>query len=222
MLLTLLSQDGVAAGSGSAALGAHRCRSGVAGCSIPSLREVKRSWYPVLVTTARDRIITSTEPVFDLHGFAGSGVDRLTEAAGVSSRTLYKHLGSKSGLVAAVLDARRERFAQFFDVATIDELFNALARWVRSEGARGCLFLRAAGEDGASFPEVSAAVAQYRELLHQVMRRVIQHETGSADEQLAEQLLVLFEGATSAASYDGKRAIDAARTAGTCLVAARK
>lgn len=183
---------------------------------------VKRSWYGALVTTARDRIITSTESVFDRHGFAGSGVDRLTEAAGVSSRTLYKHLGSKSGLIAAVLNARRERFAQFFDVATIDELFHALAKWVRSEGSRGCLFLRAAGEDGEPSPEVSAAVAQYRELLHRVMNRVIQHETGAADEQLAEQVLVLFEGATSAASYDGQRAVDAARTAGACLVATRK
>src|SRR5699024_10540841 len=94
------------------------CREGT-----PPPRGVKRSCYIVFVTTAPDRIITSTEPVFDQHGFAGSGVDRLTEAAGVSSRTLYKHLGSKSGLIAAVLNARRERFARLFDVATIDELF---------------------------------------------------------------------------------------------------
>ncbi|MFD2395878.1 TetR/AcrR family transcriptional regulator [Prauserella oleivorans] len=146
------------------------------------------------MTTTRERIISSTEPVFDQHGFAGIGVDRLTEAAGVSSRTLYKHMGSKTGLIAAVLDARRERFSRVFDVSTVDELFDALAAWVRSEGARGCLFLRALGEGGRSIPEVDRAVSQYRELLHRVMSRIVEHETGGADELLAEQLLVVFEG----------------------------
>lgn len=182
---------------------------------------VKRSWYIGRVTTTRERIISSTEPVFDQHGFAGIGVDRLTEAAGVSSRTLYKHMGSKTGLIAAVLDARRERFSRVFDVSTVDELFDALAAWVRSEGARGCLFLRALGEGGRSVPEVDRAVSQYRELLHRVMSRIVEHETGGADELLAEQLLVVFEGATSAASYRGQRAIDAARIVARSLVVTR-
>ncbi|MCP2251562.1 transcriptional regulator, TetR family [Prauserella aidingensis] len=173
------------------------------------------------MTTTRERIITSTEPVFDAHGFAGIGVDRLTEAAGVSSRTLYKHMGSKTGLIAAVLDARRDRFSRVFAVSTVDELFDALASWVRSEGARGCLFLRALGEDGHGVAEVEHAVAEYRELLHRVMASIVERETGGADELLAEQLLVVFEGATSAASYRGQRAVDAARAAARSLVVAR-
>lgn len=171
--------------------------------------------------TIRERIISSTEPVFDEHGFAGTGVDRLAEAAGVSSRTLYKHIGSKSRLIAAVLNARRERFAQAFDVMTIDELFDALTAWVRSEGARGCLFLRALGEDGDAVPEVALAVSEYRELLYRVMSRIVEVETGGRDTLLAEQLLVIFEGATSAASYRGQRAVDAARAAAARLVVTR-
>ncbi|MCF8611728.1 TetR/AcrR family transcriptional regulator [Gordonia sp. HY285] len=169
----------------------------------------------------RERILTAVEPVFDRHGFAGVGVDRLTAAAGVSSRTLYKHLGSKTGLVAAVLGARGERFARAFDVLTVDELFNALATWVRTEGSHGCLFLRAMGEDGGSVPEISAAVAEYRELLYSVVTRVVEYETGTADELLVEQLLVLFEGATSTASYRGPRAVESARTAAQRLVVTR-
>lgn len=184
--------------------------------------DVQRSCYLGGVTPTRERIISSTEPVFDEHGFAGTGVDRLAEAAGVSSRTLYKHLGSKNGLVAAVLDARRERFVRAFDVTTVDELFDSLAVWARSEGARGCLFLRALGEDGRAVPEVARAVSEYRELLHQVMSRIVEHETGGRDMLLAEQLLVLFEGATSAASYRGQRAIDAAHAAARRLVVTHK
>ncbi len=171
------------------------------------------------MATVRERIITESELVFDRHGFAGTGVDRLTAAARVSSRTLYKHLGSKTGLIAAVLDARRERFARALDVPTVDGLFSTLAAWTRTEGARGCLFLRALGEGGASQPEIAAAVTAYREQLRATIARIVRRETGSDDELLADQLLALFEGATSAASYRSESTIEAARAAATLLVA---
>jgi len=172
------------------------------------------------VASTREQIIIAAEPVFDRRGFAGTGVDRLTEAADVSSRTLYKHLGSKAGLIAAVLDARRERFLRLLDVTTVDELFGALESWIGNEGARGCLFLRAWGEDGESQPEIATAVAAYRDQLRGVMARVIERETGTADDLMSEQLLVLFEGATSAASYRGTCAVEAARTAAAQLLSA--
>lgn len=168
--------------------------------------------------TTRERIITASEAIFDQHGFAGTGIDRLTAAANVSSRTLYKHLHSKTGLITAVLTARRERFALIFDVDSVDQLFSALAEWSRTEGARGCLFLRALGEDGNAQPQVADVVTEYRALLHDTMSRIIRQETGHDDDALTEQLLVLFEGATSAASYRGERAIDAARTAATAIL----
>lgn len=181
--------------------------------------KVKRSCYLCQVTSTRERIIAESEPVFDQFGFAATGVDRLTEAAGVSSRTLYKHLGSKSALIAAVLDARRGRFLHSFDVTTVDDLFSALASWVRVEGARGCLFLRALGEGGEADSEIAATVSEYRAQLHQLMGRLVRNSTGTDNESLTEQLIVLFEGATSAASYWGARATTAARTAAATLLA---
>lgn len=173
------------------------------------------------MTTTRERIIAGAEPVFDQCGFAATGVDKLTGAAGVSSRTLYKHLGSKSALIAAVLDARRGRFLRAFDVATVDELFSALASWVRVEGARGCLFLRALGEGGKTDPQIVATVTAYRAQLHHLIGSLVHNETGRDNELLTEQLIVLFEGATSGASYRGTRAITAARTAAAALLTER-
>ncbi|MGJ9421174.1 TetR/AcrR family transcriptional regulator [Aeromicrobium sp. CF3.5] len=170
------------------------------------------------MTTTRSRIISAAGHVFDRHGFAGTGIDRLTESAGVSTRTLYKHLGSKSGLVVAVLDERRARFVDRFDVDTVDELFDTLEAWTQTEGARGCLFLRAQSEDGEGTLGVSSTVTAYREQLHDLVRRVVTHETGHDDDVLAEQVLVLFEGATSAASYRGTAAIHAAKAAASALV----
>lgn len=174
------------------------------------------------MTTVRDRIIAAAEPVFDRHGFAGTGVDRLTAAASVSSRTLYKHLGSKTGVIVAVLGARCGRFERVFDVNSIEQLFDSLGSWFETEGSRGCLFLRAMGEGGEFVPEVAETVQRYRETLHGTVARVIEHETGGADELLIEQLLVLIEGAAAAASYRGERAVRAARALAVELVSSHR
>ena len=171
------------------------------------------------MSSTRSAIIADAERVFDRHGFAASGMDRLTETANVSSRTLYKHLGSKNGLITAVLEARCERFFATFQVNTIDALFGALGSWTEAEGARGCLFLRAEGEDLGQNGEVTSAVTAYRTRLRDLIRDIVTTETGEDDDFLTEQILILFEGATSAASYRGQKAILAARSAAAVLIA---
>lgn len=163
-------------------------------------------------------IVARTEPVFDRHGFAGTGMDRLTAAADISSRTLYKHLGSKAGLIAAVLDSRRARFFDGFDGDSVDALFDTLETWTLSEGARGCMFLRARSEDGEWAPEVLSIAAAYREQLYELIRRIVKSRIGREDDVLADQVLILFEGATSAASYRGADAIRAAKSAAIALL----
>lgn len=167
----------------------------------------------------KSQIVSSAERVFDHHGFAATGVDRLTEAAQVSSRTFYKHVGSKTALVAAVLDERSSRFFDEFEVRTVDGLFVALESWTTAVGARGCLFLRAEREMSGETPEISEVVAAYRRRLRLLIDRVVEAEIGRRGcHELAEQVLVLFEGATSAAIYRGSVAIRAARSAAATLV----
>ena len=165
------------------------------------------------------QIVSSAEQAFDRHGFTATGMDRLTEAAEVSSRTLYKHVGSKTSLIAAVLEERSRRFFGQLNVHSVDALFAALENWTRTEGARGCLFLRAQGETGGETPEVADAVAAYRRKLRDLIVRVVANDVGqSRCDVLAEQVLVLFEGGTSAASYRGAGAVCAARAAAAVLV----
>src|SRR5882762_5219136 len=141
--------------------------------------------------TLKQKILWSAENVFDLHGFTATGMDRLTEAAEVSSRTLYKQVGSKNALIAAVLGEREARFFDQFDVQSVDALFAELENWTRAEGARGCLFLRAQGETGGAIPEISSSVAVYRQKLWELIRRVSVNDAGAgAANILAEQLLV--------------------------------
>jgi AcrR family transcriptional regulator len=164
----------------------------------------------------RARIVTDAEHLFDRHGFAATGMDAVASAAHVSSRTLYKHVGGKGALIAAVLESRRARFVAAVALAdSIDAMFDALTAWGESEGARGCLFLRAAGEGLADDPPVAASISTYRDGLRDSIRALV--PPGADD--LAEQLLVLFEGATAAMSYRGTAAIEAARAAAHTLAA---
>lgn len=164
------------------------------------------------------KLIAAAERLFDRHGYMATGMDRLTEAARMSSRTLYKHVGSKAQLMGRVLTERDRRFMAGIDVESVDALFAALEDWVRIEGARGCLFLRSLAETGSDTPEIAEAVAAHKAALWQRVSEVVAKDLGGEDTELAEQVLVLFEGATQAAVYRGDTAVSAARAAAAILV----
>lgn len=164
------------------------------------------------------KLIVAAERLFDRHGYMATGMDRLTEAAGMSSRTLYKHAGSKAQLLARVLEERDRRFMARLEVRTVDALFTALEDWLRVEGTRGCLFLRSRTETGGDTPEIAAAVAAHKEALRQQISKVVALDLGHEDPLLAEQVLVLFEGATHAAIYRSADVASAARSAVAVLI----
>lgn len=164
------------------------------------------------------KLIAAADRLFDRHGYMATGMDRLTEAAGMSSRTLYKHVGSKAQLMGRVLRERNRRFMACIDVESVDALFDALEEWVRFEGARGCLFLRSRAETGGDTPEIAEAVAAHKAAFRQRVGDIVAKDVGRADTPLTEQVLVLFEGATQAAVYRGDEAVSAARAAATILV----
>lgn len=164
------------------------------------------------------KLITAAEKLFDRHGYMATGMDRLTEAAGMSSRTLYKHAGSKAQLMAAVLTERDRRFMRRIEVQSVDALFAALEDWVRAEGARGCLFLRARAETGGETPEIAETVTAHKTAFGARMREIVAVDLGHDDPLLAEQVIVLCEGAIHAAIYSGPDAVSAARAAAAILV----
>lgn len=164
------------------------------------------------------KFIVAAEQLFDRHGYMATGMDRLTEAAGMSSRTLYKHASSKAQLMGLVLAERDRRFMARIDVESADALFAALQDWVRVEGARGCLFLRSHAETGGDTSEIADAVAAHKTSFRQRVGDIVAKDLGRADKPLTEQLLVLFEGATHAAVYRGDQAVSAARAAAAVLV----
>ncbi|CAD5275339.1 MULTISPECIES: TetR/AcrR family transcriptional regulator [Halomonadaceae] len=167
----------------------------------------------------KTKLISAAEQLFDRHGFTATGMDKLTKAAGMSSRTLYKHAGSKTALITEVLKERHRRFQPHIEVGSVDALFDALEEWIRSESARGCLFLRAYGETGGDTPAITEAVLAHKTRLYEKIQDIVAIETdGQEIPELAEQILILYEGATAAAIYRGPEAIASAHKAASALL----
>lgn len=165
----------------------------------------------------RQRLLDAAQRCFYRDGITATGVDALAAEAGVSKRTLYKHFGSKQGLVTAYLERReaywRERQDRWVDEADTDpvEQIVALARAygerLPGEEFRGCAFINAAAELA---DEDHPALGVIRGSLSHVEHRVesILRGAGIASAKtLATHVLLILEGAISVA---GIRRADAA------------
>lgn len=167
------------------------------------------------------RLIATAERLFDRQGFNATGMGQVVQESGLSSRTVYKHASGKNTLLAMVLSERRRRFFERVDFRSTDALFASLAEWADQEGARGCLFFRVHAETGGGTPVIASAVDAYHAQLHAYISDLTWRETRVVDEELTDQVLALFEGATTAVTYRGTAVIRAARISACQLIAAR-
>ncbi len=173
----------------------------------------------------RSHMIAGATRAFEAQGFRGIGVDAVLAPSGASTRTLYKHFGSRDGLVLAVLEQRHQDFmARLNDEGAdpVGKLFDALEQWLAEHGARGCMLLRARSEyAGANEAIVTLVRRQKEEFEHEIGQRVAA-ALGHPDPALARQVWLLFEGATAAASVSDLSIISAARQAAKVLVEAAR
>jgi AcrR family transcriptional regulator len=155
------------------------------------------------------------------------GIDRVIERAGVAKATLYSAFGSKDELVRAYLmrrhavrqeritrmlaryDTPRERLLGVFDV--LGELF-------ATPGFRGCAFLNATAEarPGSAVKEVSG---EQRAWVRSLFLELGQAAGARDPRRLAQQLVLLYDGATVGAQMDSDPSAAAgARAAAALLV----
>src|SRR5712692_9700515 len=157
------------------------------------------------------------------------GIDTIIEKSGVAKMSLYRSFGSKDDLVAAYLEARGQRYWQWWDGVMarnaneprrqLHDLFEAIAVRIRRPEFRGCAFVKAAAE----FPEEGSrtrvvALAHKKELrkrLLKLCRSIGAHQP----DVLSNQLHMLIEGAYSTAGILGKRdAVKATAKAAEALI----
>ena len=98
-----------------------------------------------------DRILVEATRLFAAHGYAGTSIQAVAAAVGVSKPTLVYHYGSKEGLREAVLDALmahwRQDLPRLMAAASaggprLDALMAAFFDFFRADPARARLLLR--------------------------------------------------------------------------------
>lgn len=169
-------------------------------------------------------MIAGAVRIFEAEGFRGIGIDRVIAPSGVSTRTLYKHFGSRDGLVLAVLEARHRAFMDLLegddrDADPIGTLFDTLTDWMHAHGSRGCMLLRARSEYAAASDEIVSLVHGQKDAFRTEVARRVRIALGDDNEQLATQIWLLFEGATAAASVSSVAVIEDAKAAALALLA---
>lgn len=169
-------------------------------------------------------MITGAVRIFEAEGFRGIGIDRVIAPSGVSTRTLYKHFGSRDGLVLAVLEARHSAFMDLLegddgDADPVAILFDTLRDWMDANGSRGCMLLRARSEYASASEAIVSLVHQQKDAFRTEVARRVRIALGGDDAQLTTQIWLLFEGATAAASVSSAAVIDDAKAAALALLA---
>ncbi|MFE7095244.1 TetR/AcrR family transcriptional regulator [Streptomyces erythrochromogenes] len=149
---------------------------------------------------ARTRLLDAAEELFYRHGIQAVGMDRIRTASGVPLKRLYRLYPAKESLVTAYLERRDRRWTADLRKAVtgatepVPTVFDWLARWFSEPDFRGCAFLNAYGELGAAAPEV---VRLHKAELHTLLAEIVPAGAPSA---LADQLLIMVEGATAVAA----------------------
>ena len=178
--------------------------------------------------SARERLLDAANQLFYEEGVHTVGVDRVIERAGVAKATLYTLFGSKDGLVRAYLMARDEAIRERMTRQLADRyktprerllgVFDVQSRTFSDPDFHGCAFARASAEalEGTSIAEVSEA---HRAWLRSLFVDLAKAAGARNPEQLARQLMLLYDGAAISAWMDhNPSAATAARTVATALV----
>jgi len=174
---------------------------------------------------AADRLLDAAARLFYTRGVSNVGINEIIARAGVARMTLYHHFPSKDALVKAVLERRRNERGEWLERASARSedplgqllaVFEMMVEWSETPDFRGCPLVAATVELGGQLN----AARPYAQAHHETTREYFAERARQAGldrpEQLAEELLVLIEGASIASlvrggSQPARAALEAAR-----------
>jgi AcrR family transcriptional regulator len=170
---------------------------------------------------ARERLLAAADELFYEEGVNLVGIDRIIERAGVAKASLYDCFGSKEELIRSYLQQRHEaRQVRLRDwlarYATPREkilgIFDYVADLVTRPDYRGCPFARASAE---ARPDSSVkTVCDESRAWNLALFADLARQAGASDaDRTAQQLRLLYDGASVSAHVDGSATAAAAARA---------
>ena len=177
---------------------------------------------------AKEHILKVASELFYTQGIHAVGIDTIVALAGVAKTTLYDHFPSKDSLVNAYLTLHDQVFWQAWDAALaqhpdspvqqLRDLFEVLEAGLATPEVLGCAFLSAASE----FPEIGQSSHQLALIHKQKVKKRFQEMAQAAgiaqSEQLAEQLLLLLNGAFASKRLFGSFTSATRQLAATAII----
>jgi AcrR family transcriptional regulator len=162
----------------------------------------------------RQRIIAAARELFYRHGIRAVGVEAVAEAAGTNKMTLYRHFPSKDELVAeclrqfgqevegiwSALDASHPNDARAQLLAWLD----LVAARLRDPQDRGCALVNAAIELPDKDHPARQVVETFKAAARSRLLRLCREAGLSQPESLADELILLVEGARVCAQSMGR------------------
>ncbi len=155
--------------------------------------------------SVRDELVRNALDVFYQNGFHATGMDMLVRETGVSKTTMYKHFRTKEDLILAALRLRDENLRNWFyrrvehlaDTPRdqLVALFDALGEWFQSDTFFGCMFIKASAEFQGPDDPIHLQGAQHKKMLKDYAQTLATNAGAERPEVLAEQLMLLKEGA---------------------------
>ena len=177
--------------------------------------------------TARQRLLAAAADLFYREGIGAVGVDLVSKRAGVSKRTLYQQFGSKDRLIAESLDAHGAAIIGPYLPAEdpgaparqqILAVFDGLSGWTASETFRGCPFINTATELADPGHPARQIARDHKLQLRGYFARQAERGQAKDPQRLADELIVVFDGAIVQAVMGTLRHSDAARSAAQALL----
>jgi AcrR family transcriptional regulator len=168
---------------------------------------------PVPRATARERLLAAADELFYENSINTVGIDRIIERADVAKASLYDCFGSKDELIRAYLEARStarqarvNEWISRYDAPQkkILGIFELLGATSSQPGYKGCAFMRARADDGAS-EKVKVASDRSRAFMIGLFTSLAREASAAHPEQLGQQLMLLYDGASIAAHLDRNR-----------------
>ena len=165
----------------------------------------------------RRRILEAASALFYAQGIRATSADRIIEQVGITKVTFYRHFRTKSDLVVAYLEQQAARDRAVVDEALRDaEPLDALSALAGAIGAvscvpgfRGCPFINAAAEYPDPDSGVRRAVDRHRAWCKETFGRIVEPLGLPDAEGVADDLMLLRDGAMVAGSLDGEERLAA-------------
>ncbi|QQE79141.1 TetR/AcrR family transcriptional regulator [Alicyclobacillus sp. SO9] len=152
----------------------------------------------------RQAILDTAENLFYAHGFHAVGLKKILEEADTATMTMYHHFASKEQLIEEVLKKREAAYWSYLNArmktqseSPLVQVVKAHVRWLGDKGKHGCMFLRAMEEFAGTDNQIERIAREHKKRLLDYLRNLARESGYGNSYDIACQMIVLLEGATS-------------------------